>query len=455
MSPQVYLIAVLFIRSTSYAESVTGFEDANNSYSGTRVLMPIAQQVIKWLLIAVAVLGFPTALPFLSSTQSVAGSPFESGKFEDAKRAFSKTGDNAGVGRIALLQNRLEEAKFFLQKAHAEDSSNHDVTGLLAEVYYRTDRFDEASALFKEIGNNAMAEKLASFAGQEPYAIESQPNTTTVKLIEVDPLPMIEVRVNGSAPAFFLIDTGAAEIVLDSEFARRVGAKSFGSFTGIFAGGSQTQVQQGRVDEIKIGGFAIKNVPTYIKNVRQYTTNDDRPVQGIIGTVFLYHFLATVDYPGREFVLRKRLNQTVWPHAIHVPFWLAGDHYIYAWGTINGAGPYLFFVDSGLAGGGFTGPPSTLRAAGVSLDGSSSTEGIGRAGKVQGVPFTVKELTLGKAMRRNVPGVALPNFPEMRHGFRSGGMVSHEFLKSYRVTYDFGQMEVLLQARSRPARDAR
>lgn len=40
-------------------------------------------------------------------------------------------------------------------------------------------------------------------------------------------------------------------------------------------------------------------------------------------------------------------------HAVALPFWLAGDHFMFVWGRANGRPPVLLFVDIGPAGGGF------------------------------------------------------------------------------------------------------
>ncbi len=89
-------------------------------------------------------------------------------------------------------------------------------------------------------------------------------------------------------------------------------------------------------------------------------------MDGIIGTRFLYRFISTIDYPNGELVLRQakstdlqRFRSQLDASAIAVPFWLAGDHFIVASGAVNGS-PLVLFVDTGLAGMGFTANPSVL-----------------------------------------------------------------------------------------------
>jgi len=126
---------------------------------------------------------------------------------------------------------------------------------------------------------------------------------------------------------------------------------------------------------------------------------------------------------------------------------MAGDHFMVAWGTVNQSQPLLWFVDTGLAGGGFLCPESTLREAGIKLLEGQAGEGIGGGGKVKVVPFVVDELTLGEAKEQHIPGVygAFPPALENAHGFRIGGLISQVFFKPYALTLDFTGMRFFLK----------
>jgi hypothetical protein len=129
-----------------------------------------------------------------------------------------------------------------------------------------------------------------------------------------------------------------------------------------------------------------------------------------------------------------------------VPFWVAGTHFMVAWGRVNDAEPCLFFADTGLAGGGFLCPDSTIKAAGIDLSGLPSFQGMGGGGPVTVTPFTVKTLALGDAKQHDVTGMfgAFPDESEYRHGFRIGGIISHGFFKPYALTFDFERMRLWL-----------
>ncbi|MHA1187858.1 MAG: hypothetical protein ACTSSK_13465, partial [Candidatus Heimdallarchaeota archaeon] len=96
---------------------------------------------------------------------------------------------------------------------------------------------------------------------------------------------------------------------------------------------------------------------------------------------------------------------------IEMPFWMAEDHFMVAWGSVNNNDKTLFFLDTGLAGGGFTGAKKTLEDGNVELDEENAFEGISGGGKVKVIPFVVKELAFGDAVEKNINGVFANNFP--------------------------------------------
>jgi hypothetical protein len=163
--------------------------------------------------------------------------------------------------------------------------------------------------------------------------------------------------------------------------------------------------------------------------------------------------IKPLDYPAGKLILArfpravpsKPLTERESEGLFNIPFWLAGDHFIYARGTANGSGPYLFLVDTGMAGGGFDCPNSVMDEAKIELS-KEGFQGMGGGGKITVYPFTVN-LTLGKARRDNVRGLhgaIAPDF-EYRTGFRMGGIISHGFFRSFAVTFDFQTMTISLK----------
>jgi len=249
----------------------------------------------------------------LQGNLETADSFFRAGKFAEAEKTYGKILNEdsknhravARLGYIALLANRLDDAQKWLTEAIKLKPEEAALKSLLAEAYYRRDKFQQAAPLLRAIGREAMTKKLESFKNVSPYRIRGAAEVTNLKFVITDPLPMVQVRVNSSKLVNFLIDTGGAELITDTEFAKEIDATLFKSEMGTFAGGKKAAFQHGRVDSLTLGDFTVKNVPAHIMDVRRFS----QPifagirVDGIIGTVLLYHFLATLDYPDGQLIV--------------------------------------------------------------------------------------------------------------------------------------------------------
>jgi predicted aspartyl protease len=391
-----------------------------------------------------------------------AGDLFRDGHFAEAEALYAKAraGDPKsykavlGLGTIELFKNNLTDAERWLKKATELQPNDPDAKKRLAHLYYRRDDFARAAPLYRRLGCEVMAKKLESFSNDPPYQIEGKLNVSRIPFVHTDPLPLIEVRVKGE-PAYFLIDTGASEIYLDPELAKKVGAKEFGSSTGTYGGGLKASTVQGRVDEVTLGDFVVRNVPVHILSTRRFdTAAGGKTVEGILGTAMLSHFLATLDYPCSQLILRRKTaeqlkrveRQIQSAKGITIPFWLAGSHYAVARGQVNGGESMLFFADTGLAGGGFVCPKSTLKESGIKLFDGPGVEGHGGGGVVRAVPFMVDELALGPVKARDIQAFAgvFPEEMEYHEGFRIGGFISHQFFRPYALTLDFTGMRFFL-----------
>jgi hypothetical protein len=126
-------------------------------------------------------------------------------------------------------------------------------------------------------------------------------------------------------------------------------------------------VQNGGIDSITVGGWVVKNAPVQMLALRQLSQafGVDQ-LDGYIGTIFLSHFLSTIDFRNGELVLKRKTTGAK-VKGVEVPFWVAGDHFIVGWGKVDTLPPALLFVDTGVAGAGAKLAPSVLHQAGIPL----------------------------------------------------------------------------------------
>ena len=114
-----------------------------------------------------------------------------------------------------------------------------------------------------------------------------------------------------------------------------------------------------------------------------------RRIDGILGTTLFYHFLATLDFPNGELVLRRKdatslaRFTTSAADSVAVPFWMAGDHFMVGRGRVEALAPSLLFVDTGLAGAGVKLAESVISRAGIKLEEDKASVGAGGGGTLQ------------------------------------------------------------------------
>ena len=396
---------------------------------------------------------------------------FEAGKFAEAGKLYSQIvaqnpkdfSATLALGRIALLSTKLDDAQKWLEKAIALQPENNDPKVMLAAAFYRRDDFQKAAAALDGVdvsSNKLIVDQypmnvalFESFKGQTPYELEGNGTSTRVKFVKTDPLPIVNVRINGGKEVTFFIDTGGSVVTLDTEFAKELGVPQLGALQGTFSGGQHAQVQLGRIESITLGDWTIKNVPTAMLPLRQLSEGFGvKQIDGIIGTTLFYHFLTTMDYPHGELVLRRKDAKNLEEFKkspgkrVVVPIWMASDHFMVGWGRVETLPPSLLFVDTGLMGAGVKLAESVIKKAGIKLEEDKAAEGFGGGGKLKIVPYTVHELSLGDIKEENVQGVYDGPFPwENSFGFHLAGMVGHEFFKPYAVTFDFQNMQIFLQ----------
>ena len=408
---------------------------------------------------------------------------YQEGRFDQAEAAFLNALEldpqNPTVlerlGLIALWRNDTEEAESYFEDALSHTPwyrnfwpLNTNLKYHLGMTYLRQDRCADLAQLFDEARGpvafgpfrdlDAFGKQMALFESEPPYAIEG-PDEARIDFVTTDPLPVIEVSINGSDPQNFILDTGGMEVILDDDLAEQVGAQIAGSITGSYGGGKKAETGLGRIDSIALGDFVVRNVPIHILDTDTFSSEmDGLKIKGVISTRLLMHFLTTIDYPNGVLILQRPSSENL--HSLDsqlitakaIPFWLVETHYIVAWGTVNNLDPKLFFVDTGLAGAGFTAPVSVLEEAGVSVDWTKAQDAIGGGGVYQQVDIVIDRLTLGtgenEVVESHVPGKASEHPPSVLGdtlGFHLCGLVSHQFFRYHALTFDFNGMRLIMR----------
>jgi len=261
--------------------------------------------------------------------------------------------------------------------------------------------------------------------------------------------------MNNGEGVNFIIDTGGGTLILDKDYAEEIGLKILGEQEVTFAGGRKGINYFSVVDQVQIGDLVVENVPVELNSmVKRFEMVVGKPVMGVLGTVFLYHFLFTFDYSNGKLILEKKtedniakLEKTITSEDSYVaPFWMVSDHVMVAHAKVNNSKSILFFLDTGMAGGGFDCVGSVVKEGNIELS-KETMQAMGGGDPIEVRSGIVNELSLGEAKEKDIRGIfgGFPDEMEYRDGFRMGGIISHGFFRPYKVTFDFTSMKVVLK----------
>jgi predicted aspartyl protease len=376
---------------------------------------------------------------------------FLAGRFEAADRGYARVLESdpnnahatARRGYIALLSNRFAAAERFLTAAVRLAPSDRFSMQLLADCHMRQDQFAKAAPWFRASGNEPMAKQMEAITGI-PYEM-SGAQSTRIPFQQLDPLPLVEASVNGSAPKRFLIDTGATTVGLSSQTAAELGLEAVSSARGQ-AGGQTFTINFGILESVRLGDIEVRNTPVHWQDAAMPAPLGDPQPAGGIGTVLFYHFLTTMDYADQALILRRRTREqregfraaARQSGAEQLPLWLAADHFPCTLGSVNEHGPRVVSMDTGGSGtAGVNMLEEMARRAGVQMD----RERPATFNRNEVYPSVVERASLGRKTARRMHGnVGVTPLPVERVGFETLANFTHAFFKPYAITFDYQDM---------------
>lgn len=371
------------------------------------------------------------------ATQPVAPSPgdqaFQAGDFDRAstiyKSEHAKDPRNLHVllrmGDVALFADKLTEAERDYRNALAINPSNKWAKRSLSDIQQRRG------------------------SGTE-FVITNPGNTAIVPFVTTDPLPIVRVRLSNDREANFLIDTGAPAIVLAPSVAKALGLKVAQAGMGIFAGGLRAPIRTSMLDSITCDSITVSHIPVSVMPLQGAPSPAGIHVDGILGTSFFYHFLATLDYVHGRLILAPRKASDAFEQAASkhgdtiVRMWYVPDHFLFAQARVNNGAIGLFNIDTGGEGMGLQATKHTVKGSHIDLDLAHKSQFNGGGGSITTIPFHAA-VTVGHTAVRNLPGQYFPDgdqygiFP-----FTVSGTISHEYFRHLAVTFDFVAMKMVL-----------
>jgi predicted aspartyl protease len=377
------------------------------------------------------------------------------GQLDEADRIFARVlelapGDVAareGRGKIALFRGRVDDALGLIRDDAVELGALRDRFAALV----RKGDYAAAAALAPRIQLEGRAPLLERMAAGS-YVIAQGPDEAEVLFSRSYPVPLVRVKLNGQS-VLMALDTGANDILLDESAARRCRVDMMPSRATTFWSGALVAVRNAMVQRLDIGGFRVEQVPAGVLSLRKWSLEvnpHSEPVAGVIGLQFLRRFQPTIDLESHRLVLRRPGTAfTPGPGAQRIPFELWGECELTVYGSIAGGRRMAFVVQSGVPGCGIGAPAEVFDEVGVK-PGLLSKVAKGVGAYLQGRPWsavTVPVVSVGPIAKDKLAGWsgALDAAELWRHGVRRDALLSHDFLRDWRVTIDWARMELVFE----------
>lgn len=366
-----------------------------------------------------------------------------------------------GLAMVDFYENRLTASLVGLRRAVFLNPKEPDFIFNLAQAAARAERYKEAAdayGQFLRVAPHTDSDRRARIRGLIDFlrylgTMRSlyDPNgasQTSVPFDMPNNRPIISVRVNGRRePLRFVLDTGSGISVISEETAKHLGLRAVARGGMARAIGGRFEIVYGFLDSIEIGEARIDRVPVYIR--RFY--HDETPVDGYIGLAVITKYLATLDYGARTLSLkRNRSNNSSDgppPNAIEIPIRTTSSGFISGDVRVEGIDkPLNFIIDTGAS-------TSVISEKLMELSEMHSFKKLSRmrvygaAGVADGVQrLLLPRVLLGKQAREKLDVAVLDLEPvNETTGFVQSGIIGGNFLRHFRVSFDFRRSVIWLE----------
>lgn len=389
------------------------------------------------------------------------------GRFKDARALFYKGLSLnkrqgyawAGLGMLEFYENRISESLRNLEEAVFYEPEEPDFLFALAQVSARAEKYKVAADAyfrFLAVSKDTDDERRARIKGlinfltylgnRDALYVVGGADKTSVKFDLKGNRPVITLRVNGrQEPLNFVLDTGSGITVISEETAKRLNIDPItkGGFAKGIGGDGRFEVVYGFLREVAVGDVQIRSVPVYIRRFHQGA----HPVDGYIGLSLISKFLTTIDYGNSTFSLSKTPENPPageGERSIALPLRLTSSGFLSGEVQVEGVEtPLNFIVDTGASVSVISDELAALSAISPFAN-DEKMRVIGSAGVTEGVTsFQLPSVTFGSHSRKDITAIALDlDLINEASGFQQAGILGGNFLKNYRMTFDFRNSRV-------------
>jgi predicted aspartyl protease len=270
----------------------------------------------------------------------------------------------------------------------------------------------------------------------------------------VDGRPVLKVRINGGKEFLrFVLDTGSGMSVISEITAKRLGVRPVarGGLARAVGGGGKFEIVYGFLSSLDLGDVKINSVPVYIRHF----FDDKVPVDGYLGLSVISKFIASVDYGNSTFSLHRPSNPSeqdtgtgkplrneeslLEAGSVEIPVRTTASGFISGEVRVEGIEkPLNFIVDTGASISVVSEKLAEQENLASYLQ-PTRMRVFGAAGIAEDVKTVLLPRVLLGALAREQLSAAVLDLEPLNEtaGFTQNGILGANFLRHFRVTFDF------------------
>jgi predicted aspartyl protease len=126
-----------------------------------------------------------------------------------------------------------------------------------------------------------------------------------VPLRIVDAIPLVEARVGGGAPHWFVVDSGAAACTISPRLAAQLSARAASGSASATDGIHDATLATVRLPDVEIGGARFDDVFAIVLDLGDIEARFGVELGGILGFPLFSELTWTIDYAGQRLVLER------------------------------------------------------------------------------------------------------------------------------------------------------
>ena len=409
--------------------------------------------VVKLAKAFVSLLAALGAAPALSAEVAEAWAAWQNGNIEQADAILDEMGDSETADAawmhvrflIRFVSGDYGEALDLYRSIPSDYRRLKELDQPYVDACRHLERYADASAFAKERGMSKAT--VSALERQTATPLQVTLDRVSVVPFANHPLtpyfPAFDAELNGQSVTAH-VDTGGTFIIMGPQRAEAMGIETIPAGKG-FHGTTSVNMRVGLANSFRLGSALLENVP--VATLASLKGTNDFVV---FGTSVLQQFYSTLDYPNQRLILSPRgdaartaEHRSMLPGSTtRMPFYMWGDHYMFARGSVGEHTGLNFFIDSGLVSV-HPGENGLVQAAFTPTSRKFREWGV--PDDVSKRPYFQLGMSLGLGSLTQPGLYVLPGPAVLRDlgGVRIDGLLSHAFLKHYAWTIDFDSREYI------------